>query len=117
MSAYRLLINGQLEDGATSSDVINPATEEPVAKAPRASQEQLDRAVAAAKAAFPAWSAKPVAERKAALAAIADVIQANAADLARILTQEQGKPIGDATGEVFGASAFFRYFTMLDLPE
>src|SRR5262249_45556696 len=43
--------------------------------------------------------------------------QANAADLARILTQEQGKPIGDATGEVFGAAAFFRYFTMLDLPE
>ena len=58
----------------------------------------------------------PIAERKAKLTAIADIIQANAAELARLLTQEQGKPIGDATGEVYGASAFFRYFTMLDLP-
>jgi acyl-CoA reductase-like NAD-dependent aldehyde dehydrogenase len=55
-------------------------------------------------------------ERKAKLAAIADAIQANAADLARLLTQEQGKPIADATGEIYGAAAFFRYFTMLDLP-
>jgi acyl-CoA reductase-like NAD-dependent aldehyde dehydrogenase len=117
MSEFKLLINGQLEDGATATDVINPATEEAVAQAPRASKEQLNRAVAAAKAAFPAWAATPIAERKKALTAIADVIQANAADLARILTQEQGKPIGDATGEVFGASAFFRYFTMLDLPD
>jgi len=47
---------------------------------------------------------------------MADVIQNNAAELARLLTQEQGKPIGDATGEVYGAAAFFRYFTALDLP-
>src|SRR6202012_224237 len=66
--------------------------------------------------AFRAWKATPIAERKAKLTAIADIIQANAADLARLLTQEQGKPIGDAMGEVFGASAFFRYFTMLALP-
>jgi acyl-CoA reductase-like NAD-dependent aldehyde dehydrogenase len=116
MSDYQLLINGQLEDGATSSDVINPATEDAVAQSPRASKDQLNRAVAAAKAAFPAWAATPIAERKKALTAIADVIQANAAELARLLTQEQGKPIGDATGEVYGAAAFFRYFTSLDLP-
>ena len=51
-----------------------------------------------------------------ALNAIADAIEANGAELARLLTQEQGKPIGDATGEVYGTAAFFRYFTMLDLP-
>lgn len=116
MSEYKLLINGKLVAGARVSDVLNPATEEPVASCPRASEAQLNEAVAAAKAAFPAWSATPIAERKKALSAIADVIEANAQDLARLLTQEQGKPIGDATGEVYGTAAFFRYFTMLDLP-
>jgi len=116
MAQLKLLINGQLEDGDLSMDVINPATGEAFTTCPRASKAQLNRAVAAAKAAFPAWSKTPIAERKAALTAIADVIQANAGELARLLTQEQGKPIGDATGEVYGAAAFFRYFTALDLP-
>jgi acyl-CoA reductase-like NAD-dependent aldehyde dehydrogenase len=116
MTAQKLLINGQLEAGDLVMDVINPATGEAFAQCPRASKGQLDRAVAAAKAAFPAWSKTPIAERKQALLAIADVIQNNAAELARLLTQEQGKPIGDATGEVYGAAAFFRYFTALDLP-
>ncbi|HEX7946699.1 MAG TPA: aldehyde dehydrogenase family protein [Phenylobacterium sp.] len=116
MSAYKLLINGQMVDGAATSPVINPATEEPVADCPRASKAQLDQAVAAANAAFPAWSKTSMDERRAALNAIADVIQANVGELARLLTLEQGKPLGDATGEVFGASAFFRYFATLDLP-
>jgi acyl-CoA reductase-like NAD-dependent aldehyde dehydrogenase len=116
MSDYKLLINGALVDGASQMDVINPANEEVLAKCPRASSAQLDQAVAAAQAAFPAWRDTPIAERKAKLAAIADVLQANAQDLGRLLVQEQGKPIGDAMGEIFGASAFFRYFTMLDLP-
>jgi acyl-CoA reductase-like NAD-dependent aldehyde dehydrogenase len=116
MSEYKLLINGALVDGDAEMDVINPATEEVLARCPRASKGQLDAAVAAAQAAFPGWRDTPIAERKAKLTAIADIIQANAPALARLLTQEQGKPIGDATGEVYGASAFFRYFTMLDLP-
>jgi len=116
MAQLKLLIDGKLEDGDLTMDVINPATGESFATCPRASKDQLNRAVAAAKAAFPAWSKTPIAERKQALTAIADVIQANAGELARLLTQEQGKPIGDATGEVYGAAAFFRYFTSLDLP-
>lgn len=116
MAQLKLLINGRLEDGDLTMDVINPATEQAVMACPRASKAQLDKAVAAAKAAFPAWSRTPIAERKALLGQIADVIQANAGELARLLTQEQGKPIGDATGEVYGAAAFFRYFTSLDLP-
>ncbi|MEN6542583.1 aldehyde dehydrogenase family protein [Parvibaculum sp.] len=116
MSDFKLLIGGKLVAGDQTMDVINPATEEVLAKCPRASKAQLNEAVAAAKAAFPAWAATPIAERKKALGAIADIIEANAAELARLLTQEQGKPIGDATGEVYGTAAFFRYFTMLDLP-
>jgi acyl-CoA reductase-like NAD-dependent aldehyde dehydrogenase len=55
-------------------------------------------------------------ERRAVLVAIADAIQNNVGELARLLTQEQGKPLGDATGEILGASAFYRYFAILDLP-
>mgnify|MGYP003645099939 FL=1 len=116
MSEYKLLIGGKLVDGAQTMDVINPATEEVLAKCPRASEAQLNEAVAAAKAAFPAWAKTSIAERKKALNAIADAIEANGQELARLLTQEQGKPLADATGEVFGTAAFFRYFTALDLP-
>ena len=116
MSDYKLLIGGKLVAGDQTMDVINPATEEVLAKAPRASLAQLNQAVAAAKAAFPAWAKTPIAERKKALNAIADVIEANGQELARLLTQEQGKPLADATGEVYGTAVFFRYFTALDLP-
>lgn len=116
MSEYKLLINGALVEGDATLDVINPATEETVATCARASKAQLDQAVAAAKAAFPAWSATSMDERRKVLVAIADAIQANVPELARLLTQEQGKPLQDATGEVFGTSAFFRYFASLDLP-
>lgn len=116
MGPFKLLIDGRLVDGDQTMEVINPANEEVLAVCPRASKAQLDQAVAAAKAAFPAWSATPIAERRKALVAIADVIQANAAELGRILTQEQGKPLQDAVGEAYGASAFFRYFASLDLP-
>ena len=67
MSDYKLLINGGLVDGDDSFDVINPATEQPVAQSPRASIAQADAAIAAAKAAFPAWSQTPFAKRSASL--------------------------------------------------
>ena len=55
-------------------------------------------------------------ERRAKLGEIADIIDANSEELARTLTQEQGKPLADAMGEVAGAALFFRYFQSLDLP-
>ena len=116
MGAFKLLINGQMVDGELSMDVVNPATEEKLADCPRASESQLNAAVAAAKAAFPAWSKTSIDERKAAVLKIADVVEANAAELAQLLTKEQGKPIEDATVEVYGMAAFCRYFTSLDLP-
>ena len=60
MSAYNLLIDGQMVPGASSMPVLNPATEEVLAQCPRASKDQLDKAVAAAKAAYPAWAATPM---------------------------------------------------------
>jgi acyl-CoA reductase-like NAD-dependent aldehyde dehydrogenase len=116
MPDYKMLINGRMVAGESTMSVLNPATEAPVAECARASKAQLDEAVAAAKAAFPAWSKTSLDERRKVLVAMADAIQNNVAELARLLTQEQGKPLADATGEVFGASAFFRYFASLDLP-
>jgi acyl-CoA reductase-like NAD-dependent aldehyde dehydrogenase len=117
MGPFKLLIDGQLVDGDATMSVINPANEEVLAQCPRASKAQLDLAVAAAKRAFPGWRDTPIDERRAALVAMADAIQGDLQNLARLLTQEQGKPLADAMGEVFGAAAFFRYFATLDLPE
>ena len=116
MSTYNLLIDGALVQGASVMDVVNPATEEKLADCPRASEEQLNLAVAAAKKAFPAWSATKIGDRKKVILDIAEVIKANATELAQLLTEEQGKPLDAATGEVFGMAAFCRYFASLDLP-
>ncbi|MDC2963346.1 aldehyde dehydrogenase family protein [Gammaproteobacteria bacterium] len=116
MSKYSLLINGELVPGASTMHVINPATEEVLADCPRSSEEQLNEAVQAAKEAFPSWSQTTIKDRKEIVSKIADIVEANAQELAQILTEEQGKPIGDATGEVYGMAAFCRYFASLDLP-
>jgi acyl-CoA reductase-like NAD-dependent aldehyde dehydrogenase len=116
MASFKLLIDGRLVDGDTTMPVINPATEETIADCPRASLDQLNQAVAAANAAFPAWAATPINERRKLIAQLADVIEQNTDELARLLTREQGKPIADATGEVQGMAGFFRYFATLDLP-
>jgi acyl-CoA reductase-like NAD-dependent aldehyde dehydrogenase len=113
---YKLLINGALVDGAATMPVLNPATEEVLADCPTASEAQLNEAVEAAQAGFQIWKNTPIEERRAKLGEIADIIEANSEDLARILTQEQGKPLEDAMGEIMGASMFFRYFQSLDLP-
>src|SRR5271155_906554 len=116
MSDFNLLIDGKMVPGDLKMPVLNPATEEVLAQCSRASKEQLDKAVAAAKAAYPAWAATPIEERRRLVGKMADAIEANVGELARLLTSEQGKPLADATGEVMGMAAFFRYLSSLDLP-
>jgi acyl-CoA reductase-like NAD-dependent aldehyde dehydrogenase len=116
-SDFRLLIGGKLVPGAATFDVINPATEQVVAACPRADVNQLNQAVGAAKAAFPAWAATPLAERRALLLKLADAIDAHAPQLAPLLTQEQGKPLGHAFYELMIASANIRGLAALDLPD
>lgn len=115
MSDFNLLIDGKMQPGDLAMPILNPATEEVITQCPRASKAQLDMAVAAAKAAFPAWAATPIDERRKLIVKMADVIEANAGELARILTSEQGKPLADATGEVMGMAGFFRYLGSLEL--
>ena len=116
MKGYNLLINGEMVAGTSTMPVLNPATEEILTDCPRSSEEQLNEAVQAAKNAFSSWSQTQIQERKEIVLKIADIVEANAQELAQILTEEQGKPIGDATGEVYGMAAFCRYFASLDLP-
>ena len=117
MTDFKLLINGRLVPGASTLDVLNPATEEVVAVCPRADRAQLDEAVAAAKAAFPAWSKRPLRERGELINKIADGLMARIDEFARLLTQEQGKPLPMAMWEVGGTAESLRYFASLDLPE
>lgn len=116
MTEYRLLIDGKLVPGDMTMEVVNPATEEVLAQAPRASVTQLDAAVAAARAAFPAWAARDIAERRGMILAIADRLEVRCDEFARLLTQEQGKPLPEATAEIVYTCAFIRHLASYDLP-
>ena len=113
---YRMLIGGELVNGSATLDVVNPANEEVVASVPDATREDLDKAIDAARTAFPSWAATPIAERKAKLAALGQAIMANADPLMRLLTREQGKPHAEAQGEVMGAGYWLMAASALDLP-
>jgi acyl-CoA reductase-like NAD-dependent aldehyde dehydrogenase len=108
---FRLLIDGRLVPGASRMDVINPATGKPLLQCPRADVAQLNDAVAAAKAAFPAWSRRSWEERRGMLAALADALISHQDEFARLLTLEQGKPLVQAQFEIGGAIAMIQAFT------
>jgi acyl-CoA reductase-like NAD-dependent aldehyde dehydrogenase len=116
MAGYKLLIDGKLIDGDSTMDVIDPATAEILAVCPRGSVAHMDAAVAAAKAAFPAWACRPITERRTMLEALANAVAAQQNDLAHLLTQEQGKPLAEATAEIIYTCAFIRQLACLDLP-
>jgi acyl-CoA reductase-like NAD-dependent aldehyde dehydrogenase len=112
---YRLLINGRLVPGATTFNVINPATEQVISACPKADRRQLDQAVAAAKAAFPAWAATPIAKRRELILKFADALESEALAYAPLLTQEQGKPLPAAEFEMRGAVGMIRTWCQFDL--
>jgi acyl-CoA reductase-like NAD-dependent aldehyde dehydrogenase len=115
MRDFKLLIGGDLVAGDLSMPVVNPATEQVLAQCPRASLRQLDAAVASAKRAFPTWAATPIAERKRLMLAMSDRIDLHADELARLLTQEQGRPVHLTLGEVGSMARRFRYWAEQDL--
>jgi len=113
MSDFPMLIGGKLVDGDHKLKVVNPATEEVFATVERASQKQAGEAIAAAKAAFPAWSKKPIAERQAIVNKIADAVRDNADELARLMTAEQGKPLPESLGEMAWTEGYLRHYATL----
>ena len=121
MTDYHMLINGQAVSADDSFDVLNPATEEVIASVPTATAADLDAAVAAARAAQPAWGAMSMDERRAIILKIADRIEANLPELGALLSSEQGKPMEGFAGlgamfEMGGCLAWIRYTASLDLP-
>jgi acyl-CoA reductase-like NAD-dependent aldehyde dehydrogenase len=113
-SDFTMTVGGCAALANGTIDVVNPATEAVIGQAPDAGAAELDAAVAAARAAFPAWAATPVEERREVLRAMAGVLKANLQDLARLLTLEQGKPFADACMDI-GATAYWATATA-DLP-
>ena len=109
----KLYIDGELTDGLAGRtiDVINPADGTVLAEIAEAGTEDVDRAVAAARRAFPAWAARPAAERGRLLMGLADAIEAHAGELARLESLDTGHPIRDTTVlDVPRTAAAFRYF-------
>ena len=97
---FSLLIDGKLEQSAEHLDVINPALGEVFARCPAATRAHLERAVAAARAAFPAWRDKSFAERAALIKKMSQRLRENQQRLAELLTREQGKPLAQSVAEI-----------------
>ena len=113
--AFHLLIDGARHPGATTFDVINPATAQPFAQCPKADAALLDTAVAAAKRAFPGWAATPAPQRAALVGKLADALDARAEEFAALLTAEQGKPLDQAIKEIRGSVFVLRTFAGMTL--
>lgn len=96
--------------------MINPATGKLLTRCARADKAQLDAAVLAAKNAFPAWSTTPIEMRRQILLKVAAAFEARSGEFARLLTEEQGKPLAHAAYEIGGAVAMIRAFAAMDLP-
>jgi acyl-CoA reductase-like NAD-dependent aldehyde dehydrogenase len=95
--------------------VLNPATEEPIAKVPGATVEDADRAVEAARRAFPAWRAVTPADRARVLRRLAALVEEHGEELAQLESRNAGKPITDARGEVgMVAEVFYFYAGAVD---
>lgn len=121
MTTYSMIIDGKKVTTEETFDVINPATEEVVARCPKATAEHVDQAVAAARRAFPAWSATPDAERSRLVHAIANALEAHSEELTKLLTLEQGKPGKGFAGmggafEIGGTLAWAHATADLELP-
>tara|TARA_R110002110_G_C13470525_1_gene721020 strand:+ start:139683 stop:141089 length:1407 start_codon:yes stop_codon:yes gene_type:complete len=116
-----MIIDGKKVSAAETFPVINPATEEVIAHCPKASLQDLDNAVDAARRAFPSWSNTSNEERASLMHAVANALEEHNEELAQLLTAEQGKPMGGFAGlgayfEMGGVGAWCHYTADLDLP-
>ncbi|UTY59903.1 CoA-acylating methylmalonate-semialdehyde dehydrogenase [Massilia sp. erpn] len=101
--SVKLLINGEFVESATQQwrDVVNPATQEVLARVPFATPAEVEAAVASAKQAFLTWRRTPIGARARIFLKYQQLIRENMKELAAILTAEQGKTLPDAEGDIF----------------
>ena len=105
------LINGQAIASAQRFETVNPAMQEPLAELARGGQAEIHAAVAAAKAAFPAWANRPAIERAALMRKLADLIAKNVPEIARTETQDTGQVIAQTGKQLIPRAADnFYYF-------
>ncbi|MGC4027984.1 MAG: aldehyde dehydrogenase family protein [Steroidobacteraceae bacterium] len=110
-----LTIDGQAATTAERIEVVNPATGAVFAHCPAAGPAALDRAVNAARAAFPAWRALSYAERAQFIARCAEALKAHKETLAQLLTLEQGKPLGQSRDEIERAATLSVGMTKIEI--
>src|SRR5205809_996624 len=101
---FSLLIDGERSTGSANLDVINPATSQVFARCPAAGRADLDRAVAAARRAFPAWRDSSYADRAQRIGRLCQSLRERSEELAYLLTMEQGKPLQQAKDEITRAA-------------
>ncbi|QND85489.1 Methylmalonate-semialdehyde dehydrogenase [Chromobacterium vaccinii] len=99
----KLLIGGEFVESKTTEwrDIVNPATQEVLARVPLATAGEVNAAVAAAKDAFKTWKKTPIGARARIFLKYQQLIRDNMKELAAILTAEQGKTLADAEGDIF----------------
>ncbi len=108
-----LYIDGEWVEGAAGrgDDIVNPATEEILGRVPFAEPGDVAAAIAAAKAAFPRWRDAGPDFRSGILLKAAALLHQRADEIGRVMTLEEGKPIGEAAGEVHRAATLLQWDT------
>ncbi len=108
----KLFVNGSWRagEGRDEQPVVNPATGQTLADLPLATEADLQEALAASQKGFDHWRTVDVNDRAAILHKVADLLRERTEHIATLLTLEQGKPIGEARGEVQSSAAMFDYF-------
>ncbi len=109
---YQMWINGEYTSGISGNviEVRNPATEEVIDTAPAANATDVERAVLAAQAAFPAWKKLPAGQKAEMLHEVAQKLTERTEEFARLLTLEGGKPFVENRDEMGWSAACFRYY-------
>lgn len=110
MRTYGLYLNGKWVESSATISVVNPATEEVVARVSTVDRAGVKRALADAQAAYPAWRSLTAKARGDYLLAIAAEVQKRADEIARAIVQENGKPLAQAKGEVGMTVDHLRWF-------
>lgn len=110
---FKQYIDGQWVDAINGGtwDVLNPATEEVVRTVPFGGADDCRAAIAAAEAAFPAWSRATAYDRAAVLKRTAELINQRLEEIHPINTAESGKTIADAKGDLMAAASLFEWFS------
>lgn len=103
-------INGKQVKGKTTFDVINPATGETIAKVANLTAADCKKAISAAHDAWPEWRDRPVSERSNLINKWYQLIMESKAELAKIMTQESGKPLAESMTEVDYGASFVQWF-------